>query len=412
MTDINSTRLKRGIEEQRRHTASTPPPRTSGAAVRTVMSSAFVEGSWTVIGFALILGVYVVWLGGLFANADGRLLDLHQNVPILLLGLSVVVTLVAGQFDLSVASVATLTTFLTIGLTTNSALPLGLVVVMCLLVGAFTGLLTGLIVVVLGVNTFIASLGTGGVALAISAVYSNNQIITPSADNPLPTWFSNFGSYQDKTPAWLLGIALLVGLYLSVSSGLRARPHSVPPGAWRNFVGVVLVAAVVVLTVALPVQNWIVRVSLQSFVLLIIAFALWLLLVRTTSGRYLYATGANPTAARLAGVPVGRQIVKAFVIGGALAGTAGVLLGASQGSASPGVAVSFLLPAFVAAFLSTVVFSSGRFTVWGALVGGYLITEVGQGLVVGGLRPAWTGVVNGAVLILAVAVSSVRRLQR
>ena len=73
------------------------------------------------------------------------------------------------------------------------------------------------------------------------------------------------------------------------------------------------------------------------------------------------------------------------------------------------MASGYLLPAFAAAFLSTVVLSSGRFKVWGTLIGGTFLVWVSQGLIVGGLAFTWTSVVNGAVLIAAVALSTVFR---
>ena len=86
-----------------------------------------------------------------------------------------------------------------------------------------------------------------------------------------------------------------------------------------------------------------------------------------------------------------------------------MLLAAGQGSAPVDAAAGFLLPAFAAAFLSTVVFSNGQFTVWGTLIGGTFLVWVSQGLIIGGLPFTWTNVVNGAVLIAAVAVSTVLR---
>ena len=78
-------------------------------------------------------------------------------------------------------------------------------------------------------------------------------------------------------------------------------------------------------------------------------------------------------------------------------------------SAAPGVAVDFLLPAFAAAFLSTVLFSRGGFTVWGTMTGGVFIVWVAQGLILGGLQYTWTDVVNGVVLVSAVALSTIFR---
>jgi ribose/xylose/arabinose/galactoside ABC-type transport system permease subunit len=97
------------------------------------------------------------------------------------------------------------------------------------------------------------------------------------------------------------------------------------------------------------------------------------------------------------------------VLGGTLAALAGIVLAANQGSAAPDVAVGFLLPAFAAAFLSTVILSTGQFKVWGTLIGGTFLVWVSQGLIVGGLAFTWTDVVNGVVLTLAVALSTIFR---
>jgi ribose/xylose/arabinose/galactoside ABC-type transport system permease subunit len=154
------------------------------------------------------------------------------------------------------------------------------------------------------------------------------------------------------------------------------------------------------------------RSSYLVAVTLIVGAGMWVLMRFTTYGRYLRASGANRGAARLAGVHVQREVMKAFVLGGVLAALAGVLLGASQGSAAPDVAAGFLLPAFAAAFLSTVVFSTGHFTVWGTIIGGIFVVWVSQGLIIGGVAPQWTDVVNGVVLVSAVALSAVMKRQK
>ncbi|MDT3444707.1 MULTISPECIES: ATP-binding cassette domain-containing protein [unclassified Pseudofrankia] len=82
--------------------------------------------------------------------------------------------------------------------------------------------------------------------------------------------------------------------------------------------------------------------------------------------------------------------------------------------ATADIANNFLIPAFAAAFLSTVVLSAGRFHVWGAVVGGVVLVWIRQGLVAGGVPFSWSDVVNGVILAAAVAVSTVlhRRARR
>jgi ribose/xylose/arabinose/galactoside ABC-type transport system permease subunit len=404
------------------HVTATEPPVAAGVVppdkpkrqspLRSVLGSKGFQGSISFLAFLAVFAAYAVWLGDQFASTDARLLDIHQNAPILILGLAVMVTLIAGQFDLSVGGMATLTTYLVIGLKINQDWPFALVVLVCVLIGIVGGLINGFLVVRLGVNTFIATLGTGGVFAGFSSVYGKGTQLSPTADNKgaIPGWFSgpdSLGSFGHKFPSLLLWIALALVAVWCFTALRRRRPDSQAPRTWDAISAGIVVAVAVVALLLFRIDNWVEAVSWTIAVLLIIALVIWVLLGHTTFGRYLHATGSNPEAARLAGVNPGRETVKAFVLGGVLAAVAGVILAANQGSASPDVATGFLLPAFAAAFLSTVVLSTGRFTVWGALIGGTFLVWVSQGLIVGGLPFTWTDVVNGVVLVIAVALSTV-----
>jgi ribose/xylose/arabinose/galactoside ABC-type transport system permease subunit len=399
------------LEPTRKPEARGPGERRRSRTTQ-VLGSSTVQASITFVAFLVVFLIYSIWLGGKFTNTDARALDIHQNTPVILLGLAVLVTLIAGQFDLSVASMATLTAFLVIGLKVNQELPFILVLIICLLVGVIGGALNGFLVVRLGINTFIATLGTGGVFLGVSAVYSGGaQLVPSSGSGQLPSWFTganSLGNLATKFPAVLLWIGLAVAAALVFMAVRRARPESVAERRWDAYAAVGLAVLVAILFV-LGLSSWVNAVSWTMAVLLCVCIVLWLLLDYTTFGRYVRASGSNRAAASLAGVKPGKETFKAFVLGGLLAALAGILLGANQGSATPNAAVPFLLPAFAAAFLSTVILSNGRFHVWGTLIGGVFLVWVSQGLIVGGLPFTWTEVVNGVVLILAVAVSSVFR---
>lgn len=386
------------------------PPRKS--VLRRLLGEEAVQGSLTVVGFLLLFAAYGVWLGSTFLNVDARLLDIHVNVPILLLGLAVLVTLVAGLFDLSIAGMATLTTFLTIGLTSREGWAFGIVLVVCLGIGVIGGLINGILVERLRVNTFIATLGTGGVFAGLSAVYSDGTNVVPLEGQPqLPQWFSDLGAFGQKFPSWIMWIVVALGVYAAFVALRRVRPAGWHERRWAA-TAAAIVAAVMVVLFVLGLDRWVQQASWLVAVLLVAAFVLWVLVQYTTYGRYLRASGANRQAAELAGVKVQREVIKAFMIGGFLAALAGVVLAATQGSAAPDVAASFLLPAFAAAFLSTVVFSTGHFTIWGTIIGGIFVIWVSQGLIVGGLPSTWVGVVNGTVLVSAVALSTIMRRYR
>jgi ribose/xylose/arabinose/galactoside ABC-type transport system permease subunit len=372
-----------------------------------------VHASISFIVFLVVFVGYSIWLGGSFTNASTRMLDVHQNTPVFVVALAALVTLIAGQFDLSIASMATLTTFLTVGLAANQHWSFALIVVACLVVGLLGGLANGILVVKAGVNTFIATLGTGAIFLGLSAVYSKGSPV--AADGSLPTWFSgpdSLGSFASRPPAAVVWIAFGLACVALLFSLRKARPGRVAARAWDLACGVVFAVLIGILLAAGSLTSWIDGVSWMIAVLLVIGLALWVLLNMTTFGRYVHATGSNAAAAGLAGVKPGTTTIRAFVLGGLLAAIAGILLAASQGSATPNIGTGFLLPAFAAAFLSTVILSTGKFSVFGTLVGGTFLVWVSQGLIVGGLPFTWTEVVNGAVLIIAVAFSSVFKRAR
>ena len=382
------------------------------SALKRFATSPTMQGSLTTIAFLLLFIGYWIWLGDTFVNVDARLLDVHQNAPILILGLAVMVTLIAGQFDLSVGGMATLTTFLSIGLVVQKDWAFGMVLAVCLLAGIIGGLINGLLVVKLGVNTFIATLGTGGVFLGLANVIFGGTQLAPTDESPqLPSWFSgdgSLGSFGEKFPSIIIWIGLAACAYGLFRWIQARRPEGRTATSWNVISGAIVVVIAAILF-ALNLPAWVDGVSVTIGVLLIIGLILWVVLRYTTYGRYLYATGANPEAARLAGVKTDRETITAFVIGGVLAASAGVILAANQGAASPDIGTGFLLPAFAAAFLGTVIMSTGRFHVWGTLIGGTFLVWVTQGLIVGGVPFTWTDVINGVVLVAAVAVSTIFR---
>lgn len=386
----------------------------SDARAKRAARLATLQTALTVIAFLAIFAVYSAWLGDQFLNSDTRLLDVHSNVPVLLLALSVVVTLLSGQFDLSIGSMATLTAFLTVGLTAKEGWPFWLVLVVALGIGVLGGLLNGAIVVGLKVNAFIATMGTSGLFVGLSAVYSNGQVVSPSADDKqLPTWFtgqSGLGSFSQKLPQWITWIVLAL-VVAQLFRWLLVSPNGT---FMKSRLGYAAAVAVILVLgfVLLDLASWVRSVSLLIACLLLVATVLWILVNHTSYGRSLKATGSNSEAARLAGVKTQRVTIQAFVTGGFLAALSGISLAALNGSAAPGIAVPFLLPAFAAAFLSTVLFSRGKFTIWGTVAGGIFLVWVAQGLIVGGLHYTWTEVVNGVVLVCAVGISTTFRRNR
>jgi ribose/xylose/arabinose/galactoside ABC-type transport system permease subunit len=385
------------------------PSPDAARAQRKAMRVSWAVTGGTFVTFMLVFVIYSVWLGDRFAASEPRLLDLHQNVPVILLGMAATVGLIARQFDLSIAAMATLASYLTIGLTSKEGLPFALVLLIVIAVAIVAGMVNALLVVRLKINAFIATLASGGVLLGISDVYSGGTTFSPSElGRPLPTWFSgpdSLGSFQGRPPSvvtWGLVAVLVAAAGFWLVGRVADRPR-------RTQITVLAVGAAVVVVALVALSDTIEEIPWTVIVLLVVAFLLSLLLGHTLFGRYLYATGSNEKAARLAGVDVERKQMTAFVMSALLAASGGVMLAANQGSAAANVGDSFLLPAFAAAFLSTVMLSAGRFHIWGTVLGGAFLTWVSQGLIVGGVPFTWTSVINGVVLAAAVALSSLLR---
>jgi len=132
-------------------------------------------------------------------------------------------------------------------------------------------------------------------------------------------------------------------------------------------------------------------------------------LAQTERGRRLYAIGGNREAARLAGVPVRRDTIVAFVLAGTLSGLAGILLAARLGSAHPTGGGGFLLQAYAAVFLGMTAFREGEPNVAGTLVGAAIIAMLANGLTILNVPSFFQDMATGAIIIAAVLI---RRLTR
>jgi ribose transport system permease protein len=149
--------------------------------------------------------------------------------------------------------------------------------------------------------------------------------------------------------------------------------------------------------------------TLPVFYVLIVAIAMWFLLEHTATGRRLYATGFNPDAAKLAGVRVDRLRFASLVVSGSLAGATGLVLASTVGSGDPSAGTAYLLPAFAAAFLGATQLKNGRFNAFGTLIAVLLLGTGTTGLGLAS-APQWASdMFVGVVLIASLALTGVQR---
>ena len=128
----------------------------------------------------------------------------------------------------------------------------------------------------------------------------------------------------------------------------------------------------------------------------------------TTFGRSLYAIGANPAAARLAGIRTGRVIFAAFVLSGLAVALTGLVLASQTGRGSGDAATGLEFSVITAVVLGGASLSGGRGSIHGTILGVLVIGVVNNGIVLLNIESFWQDVVRGLLLIAAVAIDQLR----
>ncbi|WUI02456.1 ABC transporter permease [Spirillospora sp. NBC_00431] len=130
-----------------------------------------------------------------------------------------------------------------------------------------------------------------------------------------------------------------------------------------------------------------------------------------SSGREFYAIGSSPEAAMLAGVPIRRRVLTAYLVSGALAGLAGVLWLARFGTVVADAAHGWELTVVSAVVVGGVAITGGVGTVYGAALGALLLTTIGSVLVVLKVNSFWQDAITGVLLLLAISVDRLLALR-
>ena len=144
--------------------------------------------------------------------------------------------------------------------------------------------------------------------------------------------------------------------------------------------------------------------SSMLFVTGFVAAALLILFKYSLIGRQILASGANPLAAEMSGVPVERAIVVAHTLSGLLAGIAGVMVTARLAAALPSVGADWVLPSFLAPLLGGTLLVGGYVSVIGTLLGAILVTILQNGLVLLKIGSFWVQFYLGITLLIAVGL--------
>jgi D-xylose transport system permease protein len=310
------------------------------------------------------------------------------------LAVGMLLVIVARQIDLSVGSIVGLAggiAAMTQGWGLVPALAAAIVI------GVVIGALQGSLVAWLSIPSFIVTLG-GLLTWRGVILYLSKGETIPVRD-PV---FRSLGVSLVAPPAGIaLGVLAIAALaWITLRRNAARRLHGL--AVWGPAAVAVRIAVPAALIVFVYVMNVQGGIPVPVIVLLAVAAAGAFLTQRTTFGRYLYAIGSNPEAARLSGIDSSRSILGAFTLLGVLTGIASLLHTARVGSASPDAGGLMELDAIAACVIGGTSLMGGRGTVWGALLGALIMASLDNGMSLVSVENATQYIIKGAVLVAAV----------
>lgn len=330
-------------------TTTTAPAQREFAPPLRRMLHARESGVFAALVLLFVLGSI---LSPSFAQSDNLLSVGQQVSQIGIMAIGVTFVILNGEIDLSVGSTYALSAIST-GILISDGWSWGLAAFVGLAVGASAGLFNGLAVVVLGVPSFIVTLGTLSVFRGVALLISDGAPISLSSSQAGVADFN------------LLGQGLLFGVI---------------PMQFVFFAVIAVIGAV--------------------------------LLSRSRFGFHTYAVGGNQEAARLVGVNVKRVKLTAFVLSGFTAGLAGVLglsfLSYVQGVTGQGMELTVIS----AVIIGGAALFGGSGTIWGTVIGVAFIGLLQNILNVKGISSFWQTVVTGLVIVAAVAADTWQRRRK
>jgi rhamnose transport system permease protein len=288
----------------------------------------------------------------LFSPTGWRDLLLTPTI-LLLLAAGQAVVIITRNVDLSVGSVLALTAYLTGRLFIDfPGIPIVVVFVIGVAVGALLGLVNGLLVALGRVPALVVTLGTLYIYRGFVLTWAGSDRINAG---DLPGDFRRLGTLQVLTIPVLFVLAIVV----LIAVGYYLHSHR--------------------------------------------------------GGREMYAVGSDPDAAVLYGLNVRRRVLSAFMLSGGLAGLAGVVHTARFGTVSSGAGLGIELEAVAAVVIGGVAIFGGSGTVWGAGIGAVLLVTIDRALPILGIGDFWQRAVVGVLIISAIVLDRVlanRRARR
>lgn len=240
--------------------------------------------------------------------------------------------------------------------------------------------------------------------------------------------FAQFGLswFIDSSPLWAIGVGLALGALLGWVNGFIIAKTGIPP----------FIATLGMMVSARGLSKWYTQgqpVALlsdrftwlgQSFdiggfpvprtviVFFFVAIVCHIALSYTRYGKFTYAIGANPQAARVSGIDIGKHLIKVYAVAGLLSGLAGVMLAARAQSGQPNMGISFELDAIAAAVIGGTSLAGGVGRITGTVIGTIILGVVTSGFTFLKVGAYYQEIVKGIIIVAAVIVDVHRQRKK
>jgi D-xylose transport system permease protein len=357
--------------------------------------------------YTMLLALIVIWLFfqwatidqyhpyGLFLGATNFSKLLQQTAVTGVLAVGMLMVIVCGNIDLSIGAVVGLA-----GGIAAMSQGRGLVVSLAsaLIIGLVIGAIQGALVSYVNIPAFIVTLG------GLQAWRGVILKLTKGATIPveLPFFRALGREFIDPRIGFgLAGAGIVAIIWSTIRRGRARQRHGLPALSSGAMAARILVPSIVIVAFIF-LMNQGGGIPIPVIFLLAVAIAGAFLMANTTFGRYLYAIGGNPDAARLSGINLKRYILAAFCVMGVLAGLASILHTARVGSASPDAGTLMELDAIASCVIGGTSLMGGRGTVFGAVLGALILASLDNGMSLLNVENWAQYVVKGGVLVAAV----------
>ena len=301
---------------------------------------------------------------------------LQQIAIVGILGCAQTLVILTAGIDLSVGAIAVFSSVIMGQVTFRYGVPAELSILIGLACGTAFGAMNGILVAYMRLPPFIATLGTWQILLAANFIYSKNETIRSS-------------DIEAKAPALRFW-----GNDLTFMGTPRAAEGVDPAG----------LHSVLVTTNAMPGTG--VKVLFAVFLLIFLVAIMAYVLRQTAWGRHVYATGDDPEAAALAGVPTKKVLIQVYALAGLFCAIAGWVMIGRFGSVSPTASTGQLgnIQSITAVVIGGISLFGGRGSIAGMFFGALIVGVFEMGLRLVGTDPQWTFFLIGVLIIFAVAV--------